>query len=350
MILVVLLAALGITAVTAPGASATGTLELSSTSGTPGTSVTAVGRGFPRRTIGDVSFDGTEVATFRTDRRGNVKVSFVVPAVSARTAAVRMAAGATAVTAAFNVISPALLTTPPAPTVVKPLRLGDFNTGDFSQWDKGGASVAPTSGAQVVLDSARVYDGTYAARAHVPSGDGNKYARTLWGDSSGGSTALNYGEGHDFWYGTAIYLPAGFHESMQSYFVPMRWDNFGVTNVSRGGLSMWKDGTIRLFRERSGVEAQTNLLGSTTFRLTEGAWHWLEVHQKLSSTDGNAVNELYVDGQLIGKSTSRNFYGEPVGAMRFGIVALSSSAQTQPLTLWYDRATISSTRIGVLPL
>lgn len=217
--------------------------------------------------------------------------------------------------------------------------------GSFTQWDLGGASAQPATSA-VALESARTYEGSFAARASIPAGAGNKFARTIWGNSTGSSGALNYGEGKEYWYGMAVYLPSGFTASMQSYFVPMRMDNFGVANVTRTGLSMWKDGTFRLFRERDGVEAQTNLLGSTTFRLAEDQWHWLEVHQTLSSTDGKALNEVYVDGRLLASSTARNYYGEPITALRYGIVAVASDVQTNALSLWYDSASLSTAQIG----
>jgi hypothetical protein len=90
-----------------------------------------------------------------------------------------------------------------------------------------------------------------------------------------------------------------------------------------------------LFRERDGIEEQTNLLPST-FRLSEGVWHRLEVRQRLSVTDGLASNELYVDGALIGRSTNHNYYGEPVNWLRYGIVAIDRVKQTNPLTVSFD--------------
>lgn len=243
--------------------------------------------------------------------------------------------------------SPAPTTSPtPAPSSADILRSSSFDNGSLTEWDLGGANVAPNPGAQVVPDSTRAYDGTASGRAAIPAGVGNKYARTIWGNSSQESGAMSYGEGSEVWYGMALYLPAGFHSSMQSYFVPMRWDNWGVSNASRTGLSMWDDGSLRLMRSRDGMEGEVNLLGSTTFRLAEQRWHWLEVHQRFSATDGRALNEVYIDGVRLASSTTRNYYGQPLSALRYGIVALSGSAQTLPLTLWYDRATVSRSQVG----
>jgi len=225
-----------------------------------------------------------------------------------------------------------------------PLRSGDFEAG-FRGWDLGGPNVLPVPGAEVTRDTTTAYEGTASARASIPDGDGNKYARTIWGGFSGRPGELRLVAGDDVSYGVALFLPAGFYESMQSYFVPVRWDNFGVANPSRSGLAMYGDGLLRLVRERDGVEEQVNLLGDTTFRLSEQEWHWLEVRQVLSTRDGEALNELRVDDRPVGTSTSRNYYGEPVGALRFGIVAVGGD-QIRPLTVFYDRAVLARERIG----
>ncbi len=248
--------------------------------------------------------------------------------------------------------SPTPVAPSPAPTsssapapAFSTYRSGSFDDG-FVGWDFNGPSVLPNPGGTVTRDTSLVYQGSAAARASVPAGIGNKYARTLWGGIAGQAGALNYGEGQDFSYGMALYLPVGFYANMQSYFVPMRWDNYGVANPSRGGLSMYTDGSLRLFRSRDNLENEVNLLGSTTTRLAEGQWHWLEVRQKLSSVDGRALNELRVNDTLIGSSTTSNYYGEPVGAIRYGIVAIAAGSQTRDLTVHYDRAVLGTGLLG----
>ena len=210
----------------------------------------------------------------------------------------------------------------------------------------GSPNVLPDQGAAVGSDPGQVYEGRVAARASVPGGPGNKYARTVRGGSAGSADALRYGEGDDLWYGTALFLPEGFHEDMQAYFSPLRWDNFGAPGVSRSGLVMYDDDRLRLVQEQEGVPGQRNLLGDLSFRLDEGRWYWLEVHQRLSEVDGEAENEVFVDGRRIGRSTTRNYAGDPVTAVRYGIVALSDSEQLAPLTLWYDRVTLTSEQVG----
>jgi len=210
----------------------------------------------------------------------------------------------------------------------------------------GTIDVLPEPGATVAPEREQTYEGALAARAAIPGGTGNKFARTVVGGASGGADALDYGERDELWFGVAVYLPAGFHDAVATYYSPLRWDTFGVASVSRSGLAMYDDGRIRLFREQDDVEEQVNLLDDVTVRLEEERWYWLEVHQRLSATDGQAVNQLFVDGREIGSSTARNYYGDPVSAVRYGIVAVSGGEQTAPLEMLYDRPTLGSARVG----
>jgi hypothetical protein len=250
---------------------------------------------------------------------------------------------ATALTAAV-VLAPIALTTNPASAAY--LRHSTFNAG-FAAGESPSVPSPNPYGASVTLDRTRVYEGAAAAKAHTGQGPGIQYARTLYGGTAGTTASLNWGAGKDVWYGMAIYLPAGFNAAMQSYFVPMRWDNYGVSNVTRNGLAMYGDGTWRLFRERDGVERQTNLLAST-FKVSEGAWHFIEVHQKLSATAGSALNELYIDGTKIGSSTARNYYGQPASAIRYGIVATDQTNQTKPLDVWFDETFVADAYVAPL--
>lgn len=239
-------------------------------------------------------------------------------------------------------LAPLALSTSPASAAY--LRHSTFNAG-FAAGESPSVPSPNPYGASVTLDRTRVYEGAGAAKAHTGQGPGIQYARMLYGGTAGTTASLNWGSGKDIWYGMAIYLPTGFNAAMQSYFVPIRWDNYGVSNVTRSGLAMYGDGTWRLFRERDGVEKQTNLLAST-FKVSEGAWHFIAVHQKLHATAGSALNELYIDGTKVGSSTARNYYGQPASAIRYGIVATDQTNQTKPLDVWFDETFVSDSYVG----
>lgn len=212
--------------------------------------------------------------------------------------------------------------------------------------DQGRVDVSPDSGGAVVPVRSSTYSGDEAAQASVPGGSDNRFARLVRGGTSGSPGSLAYAEGDELWFGVAIRLPAGFYDAVPAYFSPLRWDTFGVDRVSRSGLALYEDGAFRLFVERQGEPGQDNLLGETTLRLDEERWYWLEIHQRLSSEDGQALNTLFVDEREIATSTRRNYYGDPVSAVRYGIVALSEADQAPPLTVLFDRPTLGPERIG----
>jgi hypothetical protein len=122
---------------------------------------------------------------------------------------------------------------------------------------------------------------------------------------------------------------------MQRYLAILRWDNFGAPRVSRSGVVIYSDDRARLIAEVEGVEHGPI---SDPFDLPEGRWFSLEVRQRLSSTAGSALNEVYVDGVLVATSTERNYFGEPVRSMRYGIVAVDDGAQTAALSTLVDDA------------
>ncbi len=91
--------------VTVPPADA-GTLTLSPTSGTPGTSVSATGSGFARRTTGQLKFGDSLVSTVTTNRRGVFSAQFATPSVSAGPVTVTATIGSDTGSQAFTVIAP----------------------------------------------------------------------------------------------------------------------------------------------------------------------------------------------------------------------------------------------------
>lgn len=230
-----------------------------------------------------------------------------------------------------------------------------FETGDFSEWH-GGVNVPAGNayGASVTVDNTRAYEGTRSAKAHIGATGGpaaNQYARVAWGGESGQANDLNMTTGRDIWWGCAVFLPTGFYASVDGYVSFLRWDNYnhlgqtssGVTHLgfsyNTSNAAWW------LHRQRLGIDAEANV-GGSTFALSENAWHMVEAHTRLSPNDGEALNEVYVDGALMGRSNTRNTYGQPLTLMRAGIVAVQSTAQVKAMDLWIDRAYIGPRQVG----
>jgi hypothetical protein len=192
---------------------------------------------------------------------------------------------------------------------------------------------------------APTYDGDAAVHASIPGGARriNKYARAV-------VHPIDWGAGTDVWYGCAVYLPHGFYADQQGQVDLMRWDNFDLDRATtdRGGVVVYgapEAGSAYLMRARLGGD-QDELVGP--FTLSEGVWHWLEVHQRYTVDNNSDVSELFLDGRLVGRSGAPNWYGRRITAVRFGIVA-TAPTQGRRLELWLDRARIGPRRIGPLP-
>jgi hypothetical protein len=224
-----------------------------------------------------------------------------------------------------------------ASATVSPL-LTDFGTSSsLNQFNMG----AQTSGAnaRIALDSTRAYNSGYAAKASYAGGGTNGYAR--------GVQSVDWNDGTHVWYGEAVYLPTGFKAAMQGQVDLMRWDNYSLANVSDdwGGISIWhSDKLARLLLFNAAGDTAT-LVGP--FNIPEGRWNWIEVHQIFSSHSGSAYSAVYLNGSLVGTSTLANKYALGITRIRFGLVAIAENSQTNPLSLWFDRAYIGTSQLSI---
>jgi hypothetical protein len=74
--------------------------------------------------------------------------------------------------------------------------------------------------------------------------------------------------------------------------------------------------------------------------LPEARWFWLEVHQRISDADGQALNELYLDGVRIDSTTTANSRGRAITEIRHGLVAIAPECAPAN-TIYFDRASAS---------
>jgi hypothetical protein len=202
--------------------------------------------------------------------------------------------------------------------------------GSFSEFSQTNALQGALS-----LSEARVFDGRTSARATYEGNGANGYARGIWN--------VNWQDGEDVWFGAAYYLPTGFLGNVQGQVDLMRWDNWSLypSEADWGGVSIYgSDHRARLLRFGAGRPNNT-LVGPTT--LPEGRWFTLEVHQIRSSQSGSALSELYLDGNLVGRSAAPNTYGRPATRVRFGLVAIAAGTQTKSLELNFDDAAVGAT-------
>jgi hypothetical protein len=236
--------------------------------------------------------------------------------------------------AASVVLAAALAFAGAAQAAVTPLAAG-FESGAFDQ-------VSQTGVLDGSLDvtSATAYDGTKAVHASY-SGDGaNGYARAI--------ENVGWSSNEDVWYGGAYYLPTGYLASLKGGNDIMRWDNWATYGAAAdyGAIENWSDGSTRLILGKYTNDPGIVLGGP--FHLPEGRWFWLEVHQRFSTVAGSAVSDVYLDGHLISHSTAANSFGRGADRVRWGIVCIDAGRQTTPLSLLFDRVTISTAQVGPL--
>lgn len=209
--------------------------------------------------------------------------------------------------------------------------------GDFSEY----SATSQFNGTIVVPQSNPVgpYEGGRLAQAQVTGPDG--YARA--------QVNVDWEEGLDVWYGGAFYFPPGFKSLMQNQIALILWDYFPNTQDPQftGGLvASSVDKRIHLAR---GVNGGYDALLGTGISFDEGRWYWFDVRQKFNDTDGLAINEVYVDGVLIGSTQFKNSHHSTVGAnisrISYGIVT-TSAQQTNTIALYMDRCYIAASKLG----
>lgn len=216
---------------------------------------------------------------------------------------------------------------------VSPL-LASFENGGPAELSQASATTG-----SLTLSTDRAYDGSHSMRATYDGGGTNGYARSIQN--------ISWPANADVWYGAAYYLPSGYMAATVGGNDILRWDNYGAYGGSGdyGAVELWSDKKAHLVLGKySGGGGDI----APSFNLPEGRWFWLELHQKFSTVSGQALSEVYIDGQKVSSSTQANTYGRPADRLRFGIVCISEGKQMKPLTLYYDRASISTSRRGPL--
>jgi len=209
-----------------------------------------------------------------------------------------------------------------------------MESGGFGEF----SSINSGSQGTLSVDSPRAYEGTRSGHASTPAGLFNKYARGIFN--------VDWDQGSDVWYGGAIYLPEDFYSRQQGAVDILRWDNWALAQRSQdqSGVTIRQDGRLGMLFKNLDTKEYTNLI-TPVEPLSTGNWHWIDVRQRFGG-DGAAINELWVDGQKVSSSTTHNWRGRRATHHRVGLVAESSTHQTNALDLWFDRAYVAGQRLG----
>lgn len=205
---------------------------------------------------------------------------------------------------------------------------GGFETGRFREFDDWS-----TANGSLSVTRKRAYEGSRAARA-TNDAVGNQFQRVQYD--------VDWREGSDVWYGVALYIP---RLSNWCWWYAVRWDNWQRYRAAGdvGGLRIERG---RLYLDKGNYTDQTAVLGPV--EIPEGRWFWVDVHQRLSHHAGSALNELYLDGVRMDRSTAANSSGRRISHIRYGNVAMATSC-SRAASIFFDRIWLSDGPRGPLP-
>jgi RHS repeat-associated protein len=188
------------------------------------------------------------------------------------------------------------------------------------------------------------YDGSWEGKVHFA-------ATTTQPSYARGVVAVNTPTGYDGNAAAAFYFPTGTFSGsspkQKGDLDILRWDNARsqVTNFDRGGIRIsGSDHLARLIRQQ-GTNAASTI--GTPFRLQEGCWNWVWVHERLSSGgsgEPTPISEVLLNGEKLVRDTSApNNFGRGVDDVKVGLVSIDASAQYgTPLDFYVDDATLAN--------
>jgi hypothetical protein len=183
------------------------------------------------------------------------------------------------------------------------------------------------------------YAGSYYASASF-AGSPNPTGESR----ASGNLDVNAPEGYSGYYGAAFFFPAGTFSgsspAQRGAIDILRWQS---VSGDFGGIRIAPDHLGRLIRGNSAAPGPPENVTSSSFGFEEGCWNWVVVHQKLSRTAGQAINEVTLNGRKVASSTNANNYsGQGAEQARFGLPSIDQGAQTVPLEFYVDNAYVGA--------
>jgi RHS repeat-associated protein len=191
------------------------------------------------------------------------------------------------------------------------------------------------------------YGGSWEGKVHFA-------ATTTQTSYARGVVAVNTPNGYDDNTAAAFYFPtgtlSGSSPKLKGDIDVLRWDNQRTqdpngTNFDRGGIRIsGSDHMARLVRQQGTNVAST--IG-TPFRLQEGCWNWVWVHERLSSGSSGEpapISEVLLNGEkIVRDTTAPNNFARGVDDVKIGLVSINASAQSgTPLDFYVDDATLAN--------
>lgn len=213
------------------------------------------------------------------------------------------------------------------------LFVGDFETGDFRQWDvcqsklTNGSCTAVGRGnrAMGIVDGAEARQGGHAARFTVRPGDVPDFGGGERSEVQSSAPGALVHEGDERWYEWSVRYPQDMPDVRGRYFVILQWHSSSgspplAVDLSRGSVDIGGDGVRSAPRRTIGP-------------IRRGEWVDYVLHVKFSRKSGTGFVEAWENGRQTVQRTKRATMVDDENYLKQGIYRSSNSSGEVSLTL-----------------
>ena len=169
---------------------------------------------------------------------------------------------------------------------------GDYETGDFSQWDCG---VQEKVAGRASIVTSPVRQGKYAARYEVRPGDTN-VAGSGNGERTEALSCRSPQDGEEQWWGWSTMFASDFSASKSTWNSFTQWHNSGTSGGTLGFVVVGKE--LR-FQSFGGNPSSPAFRSCKIADRTNGKWYDFVFHVKWSSSANVGFAEVWVNGTKV---------------------------------------------------
>ena len=218
------------------------------------------------------------------------------------------------------------------PTGSHVIFVGDYETGDFSQWThcqnrkhSAACSRRLESFYGMRVEETIARQGRYAARYEVRNGDSPS-----WGGGERAEVArYDIGrvyEGDERWYEFSLMFDGAFPAVTGDFFVVMQWH----AGTGPPPMSLMVDAQGRLVLDGSGPDAPTTVIGD----IARGQWVDYVLHVQFGRSIANGWAEVYRNGVLAVPRHARDNMSSRSNYLKMGIYR--DPRETTTAVMWQD--------------
>ncbi|MFC5141104.1 polysaccharide lyase [Actinomycetospora rhizophila] len=211
--------------------------------------------------------------------------------------------------------------------------LGDWETGDFSQWgvcqsklvNGGCRGVGRGNANMTITDAPDVRQGQHAARFTVKPGDVPNFGGGERSEVQSNAPGALVHEGDERWYEWSVQYPQDMPDVKGRFFIILQWHSASgspplAIDLSKGTVDIGGDGVRSAPRRTIGP-------------IRRGEWVDYVLHVKFSRNAGTGFVEAWENGQQTVQRTNRATMVDGENYLKQGIYRSTSSTGTVSLTM-----------------